>query len=60
MMNFDHVAEIIEGCMDEVVAARSFKDTTNVDVPEPLGSQIIASLSCIFFEYVVSYLSSRN
>ena len=60
MINFDHFAEVTEDCMDKIVMAGSFKDPSSASDREPLGSQVIVSLACIFFEYVEPYIFLVN
>jgi hypothetical protein len=50
MENLDHFADVVEECMQAIMVAKSFKDPQLPASKEPLGSQVLASLTCVFFE----------
>ncbi|KNZ77104.1 NFX1-type zinc finger-containing protein 1 [Termitomyces sp. J132] len=57
MNNCDTFFEQIEKCMDDFIAARSFKDP-NHQMKEPIGSQVLASLAGILFECLTRFKNS--
>jgi hypothetical protein len=50
MENLDHFADVVEECMQAIMVAKSFKDPQFPASKEPLGSQVLASLTSVFFE----------
>jgi hypothetical protein len=50
MENLDHFADVVEECMQTIMTAKSFKDPQLPASKEPLGSQVLAFLTCVFFE----------
>lgn len=55
MENLDHFADVVEECMQAIMAAKSFRDPQFPASKEPLGSQVLASLTAIFFEWVIIF-----
>lgn len=53
MVNFDGFCETVERCMQAIMEARSFKDPNGPAVADPIGSQVIASLASLLFEWVI-------
>ncbi|KAF8070666.1 hypothetical protein FPV67DRAFT_1488261 [Lyophyllum atratum] len=58
MNNCDTFCAKIEACMDAFMAAQSFKDPKAVANKDPIGSQVIASLTGIFFECLTRFKNS--
>jgi hypothetical protein len=57
MENLGHFADVVETCMQDIMTAKSFKDPQFPASKEPLGSQVLASLAAVFFEWVfISWL----
>ncbi|KAJ7772619.1 hypothetical protein DFH07DRAFT_993348, partial [Mycena maculata] len=54
--NFEHFCLNLDKCMEECMAARSFKDSggANSDA-EALGGQVISSLAVVFFEILTRF-----
>jgi hypothetical protein len=52
MNNCDIFCGHIETSMDAFMAARSFKDPKAAANNDAIGSQVVASLAGVFFEYV--------
>lgn len=50
MENLDHFADVVEECMQAIMVAKSFKDPQFPGSKEPLGSQVLVSLTSVFFE----------
>lgn len=50
MENLEHFADVVEECMQVIMAAKSFKDPQFPASKEPLGSQVLVSLSSVLFE----------
>jgi hypothetical protein len=50
MENLEHFSDVVEECMQAIMAAKSFKDPQFPASKEPLGSQVLASLASVFFE----------
>ena len=50
--NFEPFAVVLEECMNQAIAARSFKDHLYTALKEVLGSQVIASIADVLFECV--------
>ncbi|KAL1742486.1 hypothetical protein HDZ31DRAFT_43128, partial [Schizophyllum fasciatum] len=49
--NFDAFSATVEGCMDDMIATRSFKDRqSSMQTKAPQGHQIFATLTTILFE----------
>ncbi|TFK44429.1 hypothetical protein BDQ12DRAFT_672980 [Crucibulum laeve] len=55
--NFELFSTHLEDCMDAMMTARSFKDPNlpGASFKEPLGSQILASLTTLFFESLTRF-----
>ena len=52
MQNFDAFANVIEDNMDKAFTSKSFKDPGIINMQVPSGSQVLASLAVVIFEYV--------
>ncbi|KAF8210466.1 P-loop containing nucleoside triphosphate hydrolase protein [Mycena galopus ATCC 62051] len=56
MDNFDNWSSNLDTCMQEIMAAQSFRDPNRVDAPEKaMGSQVISSLAVVFFEILIRF-----
>jgi hypothetical protein len=55
MGNFDHLADVIDGCMSGAIAARSFDDLAGLGTNLPHGSQVMCTLASVLFESVVTF-----
>ncbi|KDQ57638.1 hypothetical protein JAAARDRAFT_270513 [Jaapia argillacea MUCL 33604] len=53
--NLDHFSTVVSTCIDEAVAARTFRDTTQASSDAPSGAQVFASLSGVLFECLTRY-----
>lgn len=57
MNNFKQFTDTLRVCMEDVMTTRSFKDPGTAAVKDPvLGSQVIASLAVVSFEWVPELL----
>ncbi|TDL21593.1 hypothetical protein BD410DRAFT_297523 [Rickenella mellea] len=53
--NCDHFVDVIRTCMTAIMVAKSFRDVNNPSSQELMGSQVIASLVGVLFEYVTRF-----
>jgi hypothetical protein len=54
MENLDNFADVVEDCMQAIMAAKSFRDPQLPASKEPTGSQVLASLAAVLFEWVLT------
>jgi hypothetical protein len=53
MDNFEKFGGVIEDCMNQAFTSKSFKDPQHPST-EDFGCQLMASLSDVLFEYVIT------
>lgn len=55
MENMENFADVVEECMVAIMKVKSFKDPQFLASKDPLGSQVLASLAGVLFEWVSYY-----